>query len=348
MHPQDYRSIVDHLYDAYCSLHEEIHRLRKENKALNDELGKFKTLNSTLNAKLCNMSTKRILKMGAEWFLDGELLLNISLMRRIKFVSPICNVKISEKGQIAFTCNSKIFLLQEKKIFNVENSIKEFDMKTMRYDLVELERREFVFIGEDIVIKSGNSVIKFKDMEREWVLNLKGVIYLCVDQSLIYIGVEEGYIHMYTAEGNFIKTVEVNGEFNKFMVCGGGIMVVSRECVMILPSFIHLSQQRIIGSEFDGRTVYHGGTGGIVNFSMPSGSELQTYETQPYKSSVLSIMKYRGFLFVATEDRIVTVTELETKKTMRIVLTDNVIDMCCNENSICFVDNNGGLRVWRV
>lgn len=348
MHPQDFRSITDHLYDAYCSLHEEIHRLKRENKALCEELTRAKSTNATLTAKLSTLNTSKIIKMGAEWLLDGKLLFNISLMKRIKFVSPICNAKISSKGQIAFTCNKKIFLLNKDKILLVEETVKTFDIKSMKNDLVDLERQIFDFIGEDLIVYQGNSVIKFNNLNREWFLELDNVIQIQVCNDLIYIGTEDGFIHIYNAEGIFIKTVELNNSFKYFIVKNSELVVVSEDSVTLLPTFTYTENKKTTAVEFDGQAVYNGENSGVVTILMPSGNALQQYDTITFKSHVLALMKFKQFLFCATEDRTVTILDLETRKRMQIVMMDNVVDMCSNENSFCFVDNNGGMKVWEI
>lgn len=348
MHPQDFRSIADHLYDAYCTLHEEIHRLRKENKALGDELNKIKSLNTTLSAKLCNLGSARVLKMGAEWFFDGDFLLNLSLIRRVKFTSPICNVKISKEGRIAFTCNNKIFVLRDKKIFLVEETIRPFEIRAMRHDLIDLERRVFDFYNEDLVILHRGNVAKFKGDEKEWSIEMNNAIYMCVDQGMIYIGTDERAIHVHGGDGNPVNTMEMHIEFTSFIVRGGEILLVSDECLTLLPGSVHIDNHKILATEFDGKTIYHGSNSGTVSMALPSGNVLQPYDTINYKSAILSLMKYGNYLFVATEEHVVDVVDLETKRSMRIVLPDNVVNMCCNRNEICFVDNNGGLRIWEI
>ncbi|ELA41138.1 uncharacterized protein VICG_01837 [Vittaforma corneae ATCC 50505] len=349
LHPQEFRNIADHLYDTYCALNEEAHRLRKENKALTEELNKIKNLNTSLSARLNNLSGTRILKMGAEWFLDGEFLLNMCLTHRIRFNSPICNAKISKEGKIAFTCNNKIFLIIDKNVFVVEDTIKSFDMKTMKHDLVDLERRIFDFIEEDLVVYDNGRIIKFNNQQPGWVVNnMMGVTHICVDQRLIYVGMDEGKIQIYNIEGVYKDEIVPNVDFTSFIVKDSRVLLVSQECITLQPSFMHLSSHRIVATDFDGNAVYHGGTTGVVSMALPSGNTLQSYDSLNFKSPILSLLKYKGFLLVATEDRMVNVTDLTTKKSMRIVQTDNVIDMCCNENVICFVDNNGGLKEWRI
>ncbi|KAM0680501.1 hypothetical protein GINT2_001189 [Glugoides intestinalis] len=348
MHPQDFRSITDHLYDAYCSLHEEIHRLKRENKALFEELTRAKNTNANLNAKLSTLNTSKIIKMGAEWVLDGKLLFNISLMKRIKFTSPICNAKISNKGQIAFTCNKKIFLLNKDKILLVEDTVKIFDIKTMNNDLIDMQRQIFDFIGEDLVVYQRNNVIKFKNLDREWFLELENVIQIQVCNELIYIGTSDGFIHIYSSEGIFMRTVEVNNTFKYFIVKNNELVVVSEGAVTLLPTFKYTENEKTTAVAFDGQSIYHGESTGVVANLVPSGGELQQYDTIGFKSHVLSLMKFQQFLFCATEDRTVTILDLETRKTMRIMMMDNVIDMCSNENSFCFVDNNGGMKVWEI
>lgn len=348
LHPQEFRNIVDHLYDTYCALNEEAHRLRKENKALTEELSKIKNINTSLNARLSNLSGTRVLKLGAEWFLDGEFLLNICLTRRAKFNSPICNSKISKGGKIAFTCNNEIFIMTDKDIFIVEDTIKSFDMKSMQHDLVDLERRIFDFIGEDLVVYADGRVVRFKGQQPGWTINVAGVMHICVDQALIYIGTDEGKIQVYNGNGMYKEEIVPTVDFTSFFVKDSQVLLVSQECITLQPSFMHLSSHRIVATDFDGSVVYHGGTRGIVNMSLPSGDMLQPYDSLSFKSPILSLLKFNGFLLAATEDRMVNVTDLKTKKIMRIVLTENIIDMCCNEDAICFVDNNGGFREWKI
>lgn len=348
MHPQDFRSIVDHLYDAYCTLHEEIHRLRKENKTLSDELNKSKNLNTTLSTKLCSLSNARILKMGADWLFDGDFLLTMSLVKRVKFNSPICNARISAGGKIAFTSNNKIFLFRDKKTFLVEDTMQVFDMRAMRHDLVDLEQRIFDFQGEKLVVYSSGCVMMMGEEVALWSHSLEGVIHICADGDLTYVGTEDGAIHVFEHDGTEAEVIETGGSFDTFLVKDGQIVLAAPDCITLLPGSVHIDSRRLIATEFDGKTIYHGGSSGIVSMVLPSGNALQPYDTLTYKSQILSLLRYNNFLFVATEDRMVNVVDLESKKHMRIVLMDNVIGMCGNRNTVCFVDNNGGLRVWEI
>lgn len=347
MHPQEFRNIIDHLHDSYCTLHEEVHRLRKENRGLTEELSKIKSLNSALNAKITNFNSSKIIKMGAEWFLDGDFLLNLSLMRRLKFRSPISNAKISKEGKIAISCNRQIFLIVEKCSYLVENVVEQKNI-TMKNELVDFDRRIFDFLDEDLIAFHKNCVIKLNGTEKEWTLDIGNVRHIATDRGLIYIGVEEGYIHVYRRDGVFVKSIEINRDYDRFIVKDGVILLVFQESLTILPSSTYIGNQRIIGSDFDGKIIYYGGTSGVVNLAMPSGNSIQPYDTLNFKTTILSIMKYKNYLFVATEDRVVNVVDLDSKKNMRIVLMDNVVDMCCEEGKICFVDNNGGLREWSI
>jgi len=348
MHPQDFRSIVDHLYDAYCTLHEEIHRLRKENKTLSDELSKCRNLNTTLSAKLCNLNSARILKMGADWLFDGDFLLAMSLAKRVKFNSPICNARISAGGRIAFTCNNKIFLTANRKTFLVEDKMRAFDMRVMRHDLVDLERRIFDFHGERLVVYDEGSVKLVGEDETVWSHRMDGVVHICTDGDLIYVGTEDGVIRVLEHDGTEVEGIETGGSLDTFQVRDGQILVRSGGSIRLHPGTQQIDTRQVLASEFDGKTVYYGGGNGTVGMAGVSGEGLQPYDTLSYKSTVLSLLRHNNFLFVATEDRTVSVVDLETKKQMRIVLMDNVVDMSGNKDTVCFVDNNGGLRAWEI
>lgn len=348
MHPQDFRSIVDHLYDGYCTLHEEIHRLRKENKVLADELNKARALNTTLSAKLCNLKSAKVLKMGADWFFDGDFLLNMTLERRLKFNSPICNARISQEGKIAFTCNGKIFLCQNSKIFLVEEKMVPFDMRMMKHDLVDLERRIFDFLGERLIVYSEGMVMMMEEDGPVWIQKVEGGIHVCTDNNRVYLGTEDGVIHIYEEDGTEKESMDTGGEFGTFVVKNGQVMLAAFDCITLLPGYVHIEPRRLLATDFDGESVYYGGVGGVIGMARPSGNSLQTYDTLTYKSTVLSVHRWRDFLLIATEDKTVNVVDLEAKKQMRIVLMDNVVDICSNKDFVCYVDNNGGLRIWKM
>lgn len=348
MHPQDFKSITDHLYDAYCSLHEELQRLKKENKSLAEELNRTRNINNSLSAKLSNLNSSKILKMGAEWFLDGDPLLKISLAIRMKFYSPICNAKISRDGQIAFTCNDRIFLLKDGKIFLVEETMKIFDIKLMKHDLVDLKTRVFAFAGEALLAYHNSAIMKFQNMECEWFIEIDNVIQIESDENYIYIGTHGGLIHLYSHDGGFIRSIEVENEFKMFFVRNGEILLVFNDTMMINPNLVLPETKGTLGVDFDGNSIYYGGKDCMFKIATHTGSNIQHSDSILFKSTILSILKYKNYLFCATEDRTVSVMDLENKKTMRIAVPDKIIDMCCNDDLVCFVDNNGGIRVWNV
>lgn len=354
MHPQDFRSILNHIFDIYSTLNDELSRLRKENKMLSEELNKIRSLNMSLNARLSDITIPKIQKMGAEWHIEGEILFDMTLYNRIRLNSPICNCRISNRGQIAFTCSGKIFLYS-KDFFIVEETIEEYDFKELRQDLIDMERRAFDFIGEDLVVYNEGRVNKFSGNEKEWFLELPGVTMIRTDRDLIYIGVEGGSIHVYNMEGDFIKTYKHNRDIDQFQVKEGNLVVVLDRSIAfyydetkLQDCLIQKYDSRILGVDLEGDTVYTSHENGESRVIKVTKDGLETIHKMIYKKPVLSIRKFKKYIFVGVEDRKVRIIDLDSKKEMEVVLPDNVIEIEDNGEKLCFVDNNGGMRIWGI
>lgn len=346
MHPQDFKNLLDHAYEEFYAITEDLHRAKKENKALLEELSKVKSINNSLSAKICNMSSFKILKMGSGWFIDGESFLNLSLVKRLKFTAPICNVKISPLGKIAFTSNKKIFILIDNEIFLVNDGIKLFDPKCMKFDLIENQKEIFDFIGEDLIVYQNEMVKRYLAMQEHWMIGMRDVICIRSENNVVYIGTNDCQVHVYTDDGNYQETMHFDLPFNSFTVKNGHIITIFDNTITVDSKTSKSESGLIVSYDMDDQSVFYISDPNTIKIA--SNTNLDLIDTINFKRSILCIAKYRSFLLVATQERVVNVFDFESKKTMRIVMQDVIVDMCCNENFLCFVDNNGGLSVWEV
>lgn len=362
MHPQNFKEYSDHCYKAYCNLHDEVHRLIRENKVLSDEIIKLRALNNSLSIKLQNSVAEaaKVLKMGSGWILEGECLVSLSSVRKFKFASPICNVKISPQGQIAFTCNKKIFLVREDTIYLVENMVRPFDPQRMKHNLVDLHRAIFDFDGEDLITFHRNAVMRFRNLVMVWNTPMQDVSDICADGGKLYIGTKDMRIHVIhqsteesPGRANVIfktrtEVLELREPFGNLVVCNGSIILYSDNRIGSLSEDSFKTESfRILSVDYDGTSVFYGGGSCSLKIGRVLGS-FEVVDSIAMKKAILAVKMFRKHVFVATQNRSVNVVDIESKKSMRIALMDNVVDMACNESRICFVDNNGGLRVWEV
>lgn len=374
MHPQNFKEYSDHCYKAYCNLHDEVHRLIRENKMLTDEINKLRSLNNSLSIKLQNsaVATARVLKMGSGWVLEGENLMDLSSVKKFKFSSPICNVKISPQGQIAFTCNKKIFLVCGDTVYLVENMIRPFDPQEMRHDLVDLYRAIFDFDGEDLIALHRNTIMRFRNLTMVWSVPMPNVFELCASEGTLYVGTKDMKIHVihqnagdhgsgYPSDqlssmpeqprnmfDTHTEVLELKEPFRSFVVRNGSVILYSDNRIGSLSKDCFRTENfRIFSADYNGTSVFYGGDLCSLKIGRALGS-FDVIDSIALKKTILAVKLFGNRLFVATQDRSVNIIDLESKKSMRIALMDNIVDMACNESLICFVDNNGGLRVWEA
>lgn len=352
MHPQDFKSILNHIYDVYSTLNDELSRLRKENKALNEELVKTRSINKSLTAQLSDISNPKIQKMGADWHIEGETLFGISLSDKMKLNGPICNCRISPEGKMAFTCSGMTFLSVDGTIFLVKDTIEEYDVKNLKKDLVDDERRPFDFAGEDLVAYYKGKVSKFGGNETEWFLTLSGVQAIRVDGDLVYIGVKGGFVHVYNTGGDFIKTIKLGREIDSFEVKDGCMAAILDRNFLLYTDDRDMTVQkydsRIMGVDLDREKIYTIHENGELRMIKRENKRFETVDKVVFKSPGLSVRRFKGFLVVGTEDRRVRIVNLESKKEMEVVLPYNVIEIDENGEKVCFVDNDGGMRTWEI
>lgn len=346
MHSQEFRNLLDQLHEAYYTIHEELHRAKKENKLLNEELNKFRAVNNSLNARLTSMNTIKILKMGSGWFIDGDLLMNLSLLKRLKYISPICNARMSKEGQIAFTCNEKIFLLRNGETFLVQDRILAFDPRTMKTDLTDFNRKIFDFLGEDIVTYQDSLVKRYKEDVVDWSIELDGVSCIRTHKDNVYVGMVDGNIYVYDENGTFKETLKSEMPFDVFNVNNDQIIRVSETTISTGQDVEKVEKGPIMGYSIINETLFY--VSDSFTIKIADLSTLECIDTINFKRPILSIASYKGYLVVSTQDRVLTILDYESKKTMRVVLQDNAVDICYNEKCFCYVDNNGGLNVWEA
>lgn len=346
MHPQEFKNRIDYLCDSYYAMSEELHRVKMENKLLTDEINRIRLANNTLNARISAMTTLKVLKMGAGWYIDGEPMMNISLMKKFKYDSPICNAKMSKGGQILFTCNKKIFLFRKDEIFEIENDqLIRFDPKIMNTDLTDFYRNVFDFFNEDMVIYQNSKIKRFEGDTVKWTIDIEGVICICTDNDKIYVGTNRGHIYVYGEDGTFLETLTYKFPFESFIVRNRNIISVSEIGITVNNKEYNEETGTILSYDADDETVIY--ISDQTNVRIADINTLDTIEIIPFKKQVLSVGQYKGYLIISTADKVLTILNLETKSSMKMVLPDNVIDILCNDKCFSVVDNNGGLNVWQ-
>lgn len=355
MHPHDFKSITEHLYEAYYALHEEVLRLQRDNKILSDELNKAKTLNTNLAQKLNVPSVQppKMLKMGSDWIFDGDpLLFNLSLFLKFKFRSPILKAKISKKGLIAFSCNRFVFLYNGD-FHLVDSTLQLVHPSSMRKDLSDFIELHFDFNDEDLIVHRNDSVLCFRNMNLLWSIKLKGVICINCDSGIVYAGTIDSVhciSYLDTPSAPLVTVISVRLPYYGFIVKSKEILFYTDNSLALHGmNFIKSENFQILGVDMKAHRVYYGGSNNTLKIAKinKSTNSMEMVETLIFKKPILNIRLFRSVLLVSIDERIVNVLDTRNKLSMRINLPSNVIDISVNDDMICFVDNNGGLRVWK-
>lgn len=365
MHPQEIKGYLDHLYDKFVQAYEENNKLRRENKILMDELSKVKPHPSMpnrvvpqqiqpsssamlpSNQRYVQPPSAKVLKMGADWHIEGDPLIQLSLLLRLRFPAPICNVKISNNGQIAFTCNRRVFLFRDEEFYLVEDVVRAYNPALMTRDLYENYRCIFDFMDESLVVFYKNNVIKYTNLEREWSFPLSGVYHLAVSEGLLYIGTKDGRIHVFENE-DFVKVIE-HKELYKYFTVNGGVITgfVDRRISSVGKTTIFGDGGRVIAIDSSNGMVFYGGESAMLRICK-LGNVSEIIDTFIIKKVILAIKAWNDMVIVSAQDKSVIFWDYNQRKSMRIVGGDNVVDIAANNDTIVCVDNSGSLRVWNV
>lgn len=354
MHPTELKGFTEHLVEVYATLHDEVLRLRRENKNLHDELTKWRSTPAESRP-----NQQRPLKLGVDWLVDGDLLLSVSLACKLRFPSPICNVRISKSGQIAFSANKRIFLLKNNQFFAMEDSAIEMDPSSIRSDLVEHFRCIFDFDGELLITFWNGKLRCFSGSTCKWELALTGVNNIAINSGMIYLSTVDGSL-LIIKDGICLKRIDYNRLIKHFIIIGNNLIGFT-DCKVILiklpnednqvkrvqHSVLELSEQsRIMSICGSGTDVYYGGElSGLRVCRMENG--LTVRETIPLRQAVLAIGLWDGRL-VSSSEKAINIWDLKSKKCMRIKTHDDVVDIAANSDTLCCVDNSGTLRVWKI
>lgn len=349
MHPKEFKGFIEHISEAYATLYDEVHKLQRENKSLLDEMAKRRHVAQAAAQRPegAAPSMATIHKMGANWHIEGDYLVSLSLMRRLKFCSPICNVRISKRGQIAFTCNKKIFLLREERFYVVDDGIKPYDPGQMKNDLTENFRCIFDFDEENLVVYTRNNIVKYENDRPAWSIPVGSSYHMMVSEGLIYVGTRDYKVLVFRGT-ECVKIVEHMDVVRFFVVSGGAVLGCSDFKVSVLGKGPSVTEgARMLALDASGSTIYYGGEAAMLKVGR-LGPTLEVVDTLAMKKPVLAIKMWRSYVLVACQDKSLAVWSIQQRKCMRVVGSDNIIDIAVNDDTICCVDNNGSLRIWQA
>lgn len=359
MHPKEFKGFLEHIAELYSSLYEELHKVKRENKNMHEELIKRRQLTPTpppVRIDGVPPTPMKILKMGFDWHIEGDPLCSISLVGRIKFNIPICNAKISPGGQIAFTCNKRIFLFKQEKFYLVEDTVKPFDPNLMKNDLTENFRCVFDFMGESLIIFHRGAVIKYTDGSRDWSVPVANVYHLVVDRGAVYVGtrMRESKILVFAeADGQAeppecIKVYDCTDYIISFAVSDGNIVVYSDFKLSVLNRNTFLTEPtRIITMDVSDGLIYYGGEAlALKTCCIAPG--LEKVDSLALRKPVFVVKRWNGTVLAACQDKSLSIWDPTMRGCMRIVGSDNIVDISVNKSMIVCVDNNGSLRIWQI
>lgn len=353
MHPKEFKGFMEHIGELYSGMYEELQKLRRENKGLHEEMTKRRHVAPTVLGRVDGFVQlpKKVLKMGSDWHIEGDFHLPISLMRKWRFNSPICNVKISAGGTVAFTCNKRVFLWENEHFYVVEDQVKAFDPWQMKNDLTENFRCIFEFDGEAIIVFQRNSMVKFLDHKKIWSVPVSNVYHIAVSDGCIYVGTREYKILVFKENGmeaDCVKMYEYKDAIKYFTITDGNVVGFSDTKVGIVNKGFFMNEgSRIMAMDADKGVAYFGGESFVLKVCK-IGQTLEVADTLALKKPIFSVRVWGPYLLVACQDKTLSVWNLQQKACMRIVGNDSVVDIAANENTICCVDNNGSLRIWQI
>ncbi|KAI5176275.1 hypothetical protein PAEPH01_2267 [Pancytospora epiphaga] len=357
MHPKEFKGYLDHIADMYSGLYDEVVRLKRENKGLNEEVLKRRHVASMAPGPRTEVATqptlpKKIIKMGSDWHIEGDRLLDISLIKRLKFPAPICNAKISKGGKIAFSCNKRVFLYFNNKFYLIEDSIREYDPEQMKNDLTENFRCIFDFDGESLLVFFKNNIFKYENNKLVWSFPLSSAYHMMVSDGLLYVGTRDYKVLVFREKEDLelecVKVYEYTDAVKFFTVVNGGVVAHSDYKVGILGTNAAVSEStRILALDAADGIAYYGGESLVLKISQVN-KNLDVTDTVVLKKAIFAIKTWGPYLLVACQDKSLSIWNLKEQLCMKVVGNDNIVDVAANEQRICCVDNNGSLRIWEM
>jgi hypothetical protein len=348
MNPQDFKKLMDQVHENYCQMYDIIYSLKKEKQDLQEELNKQKAIAASLSQRLQTVPTisKKIIKMGSNWQIEGDNIRPIFLYKKFKFACDICNVAISKEGQIAFSCNKKIFLYQNNILYTVDESIKIYDPSIFLGDLSSSHRCVFAFDEESLVVYYRSSIHKFSNNKRIWSISVPNAYQIVASGGLLYVGTRE-YKILVLKETEIIKTYEYKDNVQSFSVDMGNICVFSDHRIGLLNKNSYVNEaQRILSMDISNGNIIYGGDD-YLKICKASNS-LETMENIAMKKGIILIKIWNSHVLVSTQDKSFTIWDLPQRKSMKVVMSENIVDISANEDKICTVDCNGGLNIWKL
>lgn len=357
MYPHDFKSFIDHVYEAYFNLHDEVLRLRRENKILNEEHGKLKAMNSSLAQKLNNsvINPVKLLKMGSDWFFDGDdVFTSLCLTQKLKFQCPISKSRISKSGLIGFSCNSCVFVGINDTFYLVGDTIQQKDPRDFITNLRDISLNHFCFVNDDLVVKTPSSIVCYRGLKKLWCIPVERlggmeIHNLCSDSASVYVGFSNRIsIISYEDSNTTISSKEISEGHIGLRACNGEVVLFTENSISFLSGGTKKETFDIYSLEYNGNSVYYGGSSSTLKIAKwnKGTRALECFETLIFKKPILAIKTFRNLIFVSIEDKVVNVVDTRNKMSMRMVFPDNIIEINSNENQVVFLDNNGGIRVW--
>ncbi|KAI4292682.1 hypothetical protein PAPHI01_1956 [Pancytospora philotis] len=361
MHPKELRELLDHVSEAYASLYDRVGKLQRDVKELHEDSVKRRPAMQYAPAPGWAESSlppavKRIIKMGADWYMEGQTLadeagaLNLSLVQLFKFPGPICNAKISEGGQVAFTCNKRVFLWRNGVFYMMEDAAREFDPAMMKNDLSDNYRCVFDFDGEDLVVCYRGLVVKYADNKKVWTLQASGVLQLQVEDGMLYLVTRDMKVLVFQelrhGEVKFLRAIDTVEPVKGMRLVGSDILVYNDHKIWTIGKGYANENMRIMAVDVSKDMAYYGGESGVLKVARAAPA-VELIDTIVIKKNIYAVKAWNKFVLVATQDKALSVWDVAERKCCRIVGNDNVIDISANKDMICCVDNNGHLRIWQ-
>ncbi|KAI5148851.1 hypothetical protein ENBRE01_0579 [Enteropsectra breve] len=361
MHPDEFRELARHLTEVYAAQNEKILKLERRIKQLTEELTKVRMTHPAPRPP--QPPAANALKRGSDWSMEGDFLVDLSVQKRLRFPCPITNVRVSAQGQIAFSLNKKVVVLNQGQFYVVEDYFRLFDPYAMKDDLSETQRCIFDFIDEALIVFSRNCLLKYADGKKAWSVPLNNVYHICCSEGLIYAATREYKIYIFK-ENECVSVVDYQEPMRYFIVRRGMIFGHTENKLVILSgkkrvpegrpgsvdpnaSVFMTDCGRILALDYAEDHIYFGGESCRMKYAQVS-TGLQNINSFSFPAQILAIKKWREFVVVSCQDKSLNILNVESDKCMRIMGRDNVVDMAVNEHGLYCVGNNGMLRVWQL
>lgn len=362
MHPKEFKVFTERIYEIYGSIYEELHKIKRENKLLLEEMNKMKHTNSLQQTRGEHYAeeNRKLIKLGAEWRIEGDNLMPLSLVAELKYGMLISNARISEKGQIMFSCNKNIFLFADGIMYMVEESVNVFDPKMIKNDLVENSKCVFGFIGESMIVYVRNNLIKFTNRQKVWSISIMHAVQMEVQDNKIYVGTLDPKILVFKDdESGTPKCLNVYSNFKQgikmFRVSMNNVIISNDYGIWTLNDSQMLCETtHVLGMDVYKDIIYFGNgtsvlkTCKIVKNESHDKMHVNVHDNMVFKETIIFVKVWKEYVIVGCKDKTVFLCNVNENKWMKIIGSDCVVDISTNENKICCVGNNGTLKVWEV